>query len=93
MVQIDDCLKMDLIRFQSSDLHRIFPIPDVPSAHLMKIKAQSLYFVGIITAAQKAEVERRADGVIRAPKITGKTLRAQDRAIPATNAGAGPAHG
>lgn len=49
------------------DLDQIFPIVDPPSAGLMKIKAQCLLAAGIITAAQKNAVDRRASELMSLP--------------------------
>ncbi len=42
-------------------LDRVFPIVDVPSAQLMKVKARCVFGAGAITAEQLAEVDRRAN--------------------------------
>jgi len=52
------------MRFEFEELGRIFPIFDTTSARLMKIKARSLHDAGVITAEQKAEINRRANDVI-----------------------------
>jgi hypothetical protein len=49
------------------DLKRMFPIVDPPSAWLMGIKAQCLFEVGIITAAQKQTIDRRAKEIVSIP--------------------------
>ena len=46
------------------DLSTLFPITDADSARLMKLKAHCLFGAGIITAAQKARVDRAAEAVI-----------------------------
>jgi len=46
------------------DLDQVFPIVDVPSAQLMKVKARCVFGVGAITAEQLAEIDRRADETI-----------------------------
>ena len=46
------------------DLSTLFPITDADSALLMKLKAHCLFGAGIITAAQKARVDRAAEAVI-----------------------------
>jgi len=46
-------------------LDRVFPIVDVPSALLMKVKARCVFGAGAITAAQLGEIDRRADEAIR----------------------------
>ena len=45
-------------------LDRVFPIVDVPSALLMKIKARCVFDAGAITAAELDEIDRRADRTI-----------------------------
>ena len=45
------------------DLELIFPIIDPPSARLMGTKAQCLFEAGIITAAQKKTIDRRANEI------------------------------
>ena len=51
------------------DLERIFPIVDIPSAQLMKIKARCLHGAGVITAAQKIIVDHRADAALSSATI------------------------
>jgi hypothetical protein len=46
------------MRFRLND---IFPISDAPSARLMKIKAMCLLEAGVISAAERSEIDRRAD--------------------------------
>jgi hypothetical protein len=46
------------------ELDRVFPIVDVPSALLMKVKARCVFAAGTITAADVAEINRRADAAI-----------------------------
>lgn len=53
-----------LARFHDDDLGRIFPMADVASARLMKIKARCLCAGGIIAPALKAEVARRANDLL-----------------------------
>ncbi|MBI4275716.1 MAG: hypothetical protein HY659_13565 [Rhizobiales bacterium] len=66
------------MRFRLDD---IFPISDAPSARLMKIKAMCLLEAGVISAAERSEIDRRADREIarerRAP--SHGHLRAQRR--------------
>jgi hypothetical protein len=45
-------------------LARVFPIVDVASAQLMKVKARCVFGAGAITAAELAEVDRRANEAI-----------------------------
>jgi hypothetical protein len=62
-------------RFREGDLGRIFPMANAASARLMRLKAHRLCDAGIITAALKAEVDRRADqllvGAVVAPVDRG----------------------
>jgi hypothetical protein len=46
------------------EFDRVFPIVDMPSALLMKIKARCVFSAGAITAADVAEIDRRADAAI-----------------------------
>jgi hypothetical protein len=46
------------------DMDRIFPIPDAPSARLMKLKAHCLYRAGILSEKQRQAIARRADQVL-----------------------------
>jgi hypothetical protein len=48
----------------SEHLRRVFPIVDLPSAILMKVKARCVFDAGAISAAELAEVDRRADETI-----------------------------
>jgi len=43
---------------------QIFPISDVPSARLMKLKAACLFRAGVLTESQRTEVTRKADAVL-----------------------------
>jgi hypothetical protein len=45
-------------------IDRVFPIADMPSALLMKVKARCVFDAGAITAEELAEVERRANAAI-----------------------------
>ena len=53
---------------------QIFPISDVPSARLMKLKAACLFRAGILTEYQRVSVTRKADAVLghrRFPRSRG----------------------
>lgn len=53
------------------ELDRVFPIVDMPSALLMKVKAWCVFSAGAITAADLAEIDRRANAAIsRATAVT-----------------------
>jgi hypothetical protein len=45
-------------------IDRVFPIADMPSALLMKVKARCVFDAGAITADELAEIERRANAAI-----------------------------
>ena len=51
------------------DLNRLFPIDDVPSARLMKLKATCLFRAGVLTAEEKAEIRAKADAFIDNPRF------------------------
>ncbi len=46
------------------DLDQIFPIPDAPSARLMKLKALFLFRAGVVTEQQRDVVARHANEVL-----------------------------
>jgi hypothetical protein len=56
-------------------LDRVFPIVDVPSALLMKVKARCVFGAGAITAAELDEIDRRANRAI------SQAAPAQDKAV------------
>ncbi len=43
------------------DLKRLFPIKDLPSARLMKLKAHCLTRAGVLSDEERAMVERKAE--------------------------------
>jgi hypothetical protein len=45
-------------------MRRIFPISDVPSARLMRLKAMCLYRAGILTSAQRQAIACQADEML-----------------------------
>ena len=51
------------------DLNRIFPMEDVPSARLMKLKAFCLYRAGLLSEAERAAVIRKAKAFIQNPRF------------------------
>jgi hypothetical protein len=61
------------------DLKRIFPIVDLPSARLMRTKAQCLFEAGVITAAQKKTIDRKVNEIVRIPAAV--RLHRMDAAI------------
>ena len=48
----------------SLDIHRIFPIPDAPSARLMKLKALCLQRAGVLSEEQRRAIARQANEVL-----------------------------
>jgi hypothetical protein len=54
------------------ELDRAFPIVDMPSAVLMKVKARCVFGAGAITATELAEIVRRADTAISRATAAGK---------------------
>ena len=51
------------------DLTQLFPIRDLPSARLMKLKAICLYRAGVLSEAEKAAVLRKAKAYIHHPRF------------------------
>jgi hypothetical protein len=51
------------------DLNRIFPIKDLPSARLMKLKALCLFRAGVVSEEEKAAIEAKADAFIQNPRF------------------------
>jgi hypothetical protein len=54
----------ELRRIEPWDLGRLFPMPDVASARLMKIKARCLCSAGVLPTALGAYIDRHADDLI-----------------------------
>ena len=52
----------------SLDLDLTFPIRDVPSANLMRLKATCLWNAGIIDAGERELVQQRAERFLRRAK-------------------------
>jgi hypothetical protein len=46
------------------DLAQIFPMPDAPSARLMKLKAACLFRAGVITPSQRTAVVHQAGSIL-----------------------------
>lgn len=51
------------------DLNRIFPIKDLPSAKLMKLKAFCLFRAGVLSEHEKAEIQEKAEAYMRNPRF------------------------
>ncbi len=47
------------------DLKRLFPIKDLPSARLMKLKAHCLTRAGVLSDQERAMVERKAESFLQ----------------------------
>jgi hypothetical protein len=55
---------LQLRRIEPGDIGRLFPMADTVSARLMKIKARCLCAAGVLPAALREQVNRRADDMI-----------------------------
>ena len=66
------------------DLGRIFPMADVASARLMKVKARCLCAAGLLPRPLKQRIDHAADQVILAGRRppTGPTRRQAEPALP-----------
>jgi hypothetical protein len=53
----------------SLDLNQIFPIKDVPSARLAKLKAFCLFRAGVVSEQEMAMIQARADACIEAERF------------------------
>ena len=51
------------------DLNQLFPIKDLPSARLMKLKAMCLYRAGVLSEMERAAVARKAKAFIHHPRF------------------------
>ena len=51
------------------DLNRLFPIKDLPSARLMKLKAHCLFRAGVLSAEERAQVRGKGQGLLAAPAL------------------------
>ena len=51
------------------DLKRLFPIKDLPSARLMKLKAHCLFRAGVLSRRERVEIEKKADAFIQQPRF------------------------
>jgi hypothetical protein len=51
------------------DLKQIFPIKDLPSARLMKLKALCLFRAGVVSKTEKARIEEKADAYLNHPRF------------------------
>jgi hypothetical protein len=56
------------------DLNQLFPIHDLPSARLMKLKAICLHRAGVLSAGDKAAVLRKAKAYIHHPRFRAAPL-------------------
>ncbi len=51
------------------DLKRLFPMQDLPSARLMKLKAFCLFRAGVLTEQEMNEIREKADAFARNPRF------------------------
>ena len=51
------------------DLNQIFPIKDVPSARLMKLKALCLFRAGVVSEQDMAMIQAKADAFIETERF------------------------
>jgi hypothetical protein len=51
------------------DLNRLFPIKDLPSARLMKLKAHCLFRAGVLSREERAQVEEKAKFYLRHRRV------------------------
>ena len=51
------------------DLKRLFPIKDLPSARLMKLKAHCLARAGVLSEEETKAVEAKADAFLQNPRF------------------------
>jgi hypothetical protein len=53
----------------SQDLERLFPMKDLPSARLMKLKAFCLFRAGVLSEQEMTEIRAKADALMRNPRF------------------------
>jgi hypothetical protein len=51
------------------DLKRLFPMQDLPSARLMKLKAFCLFRAGVLSEQEMTEIRQKADAFARNPRF------------------------
>jgi hypothetical protein len=51
------------------DMNRLFPMQDLPSARLMKLKALCLFRAGILSQDEKAAIRQKADAMLENPRF------------------------
>jgi hypothetical protein len=51
------------------NLRQIFPMPDAPSARLMKLKAMCLSRAGVLSEDERAAVMRKADAILASSRF------------------------
>jgi hypothetical protein len=76
----------------SLDLDLTFPIRDVPSADLMKLKATCLWNAGIIDAGERELVQQRAERFLRRAKAIAALWPSTSRCMARSSARARPAN-
>jgi len=53
----------------SQDLESLFPMKDIPSARLMKLKAFCLFRAGVLSEEEMREIREKAEAVMRDPRF------------------------
>jgi hypothetical protein len=51
------------------DINRLFPMRDLPSARLMKLKAFCLFRAGVLSEQEMTEIREKADAFMRNPRF------------------------
>ncbi len=51
------------------DLNRLFPIKDLPSARLMKLKAHCLSRAGVLSDDERAMIGQKAEKFLQQPRF------------------------
>jgi hypothetical protein len=51
------------------DLKRLFPMRDLPSARLMKLKAFCLFRAGVVSEQEMTEIREKADALMKDPRF------------------------
>jgi hypothetical protein len=51
------------------DLKRLFPMEDLPSARLMRLKAFCLFRARVLTDEEKTEIVKKADTLMQHPRF------------------------
>src|ERR1700726_1252907 len=76
----------------SLDLDLTFPIRDVPSADLMRLKATCLWNAGIIDAGERELIQQRAERFLRPAKASAALWPSTSRRMARSSSQAWPAN-